>query len=521
MRFNTKLYALMAVLCSGLFFTSCGDDEPNYKKTDPTPTPTDQSGKTDPTTPTISTEIKNATGFVNQVAGEIYLWSTEVSSAIKSKLNPETCTDPISAWEEVAYKNGDIQDKWSMVTNDYASFYNSTQNIEVTYGWDVTIFYVDQSHTTICFEVNYVSEGSPAANAGIKRGDVILTYNGKDITPANYQDVYYSTSGVFGYSHGTADATETATLTAVEMYENPILVHKIFDIDGKKVGYIHYTGFDKASIEPLKAISSEFKTAGVTELILDLRYNGGGLVATEETMAAMYGPWADTTTKTLYQQDVYNAKYNEAWKNDRFHYLNVTTDSNGKETTYIDQSYNIGLKKIYAIVSKGSASASESLLVGLMPYVPVVLIGDVDQNGNILTTHGKYCTGWVLSAPMWYTELTNQEKTPAGISNWGFYVMVSRYADKDGNCPCMPNGLTPTIGAPDTPGDGYQLGDEGETMLAAALQAAGKAGTRALALESAPEFGDKFSHQIRPKNFGLRIDNRPIAHQMLLESVVE
>ena len=168
MRFNTKLYALMAVLCSGLFFTSCGDDEPNYKKTDPTPTPTDQSGKTDPTTPTISTEIKNATGFVNQVAGEIYLWSNEVSSAIKSKLNPETCTDPISAWEEVAYKNGDIQDKWSMVTNDYASFYNSTQNIEVTYGWDVTIFYVDQSHTTICFEVNYVSEGSPAANAGIK-----------------------------------------------------------------------------------------------------------------------------------------------------------------------------------------------------------------------------------------------------------------------------------------------------------------------------------------------------------------
>lgn len=514
MRFNTKLYALMAVLCSGLFFTSCGDDEPNYKKTDPTPTPTDQSGKTDPTTPTISTEIKNATGFVNQVAGEIYLWSTEVSSAIKSKLNPETCTDPISAWEEVAYKNGDIQDKWSMVTNDYASFYNSTQNIEVTYGWDVTIFYVDQSHTTICFEVNYVSEGSPAANAGIKRGDVILTYNGKDITPANYQEAYYSTSGVFGYSHGSVTPTETATLSAVEMYENPILVHKIFDIDGKKVGYIHYTGFDKASIEPLKAISSEFKTVGVTELILDLRYNGGGLVATEETMAAMYGPWADTTTKTLYQQDVYNAKYNEAWKNDRFHYLNVTTDSNGKETTYIDQSYNIGLKKIYAIVSKGSASASESLLVGLMPYVPIEIIGSEN-------THGKYCTGWVLSAPMWYTELTNQEKTPAGISNWGFYVMISRYADKDGNCPCMPNGLTPTIDAEDNPGDGYQLGDEGETMLAAALQAAGKAGTRALALESAPEFGDKFSHQIRPKNFGLRIDNRPIAHQMLLESVVE
>ena len=513
MRMNTKLYFLMSVLCCGLAFTGCSDDEPSYKRTDPTPTPTDPSGKTDPTTPTISTEIKNATGFVNQVAGEVYLWSDEIASKITSELNPETCTDPITAWDNIRYSNGDIKDKWSMVTDDYASFYNSTQNIEVTYGWDVNIYYVDSSHETVCFVVNLVYENSPAANAGIKRGDVILTYNGKNITPANFQSVYYSASGTFGYSHGTVEPTESADLTAIEMYENPIIAHKIFDVNGKKVGYIHYTGFDETSIEPLKAISSELKMAGVTELILDLRYNGGGLVKTEETMAAMYGPWADTNTMTLYQQDVYNARYNQVWADDRFHYLNVKEDSNGNRSTYIDQSYNIGLQKIYAIVSGNTASASESILVGLMPYMPIEIIGSEN-------THGKYCTGWVLSAPLWYTEMTNQGKTPDGISNWGFYVMISRYADKDGNCPIMPNGFTPTIHAEDKPGDGYQLGDENETMLAAALQAAGKTGTRALSLESAPEYGEKLRHQIHPKNFGLRIDNRPIRHQ-LLESSVE
>ena len=514
MRLNTKFYFLISVLCCGLTFTGCSDDEPNYKKkTDPTPTPTDPSGKTDPVTPTISTEIKNATSFVAEVAGEIYLWSDEVASKIKSELNPSTCTDPITNWSKIRYSNGNIQDKWSMVTDNYSSFYNSTQNIEKTYGWDVKIYYVDSSHETICFVVNLVYEDSPAAKAGIKRGDVILTFNGNNITPANYQQVYYSDSGTFGYSHGSQEPTESATLTAVEMYENPIIAYKIFDVNGKKVGYIHYTGFDSKSVEPLKAISSEFKTAGVTELILDLRYNGGGMVKTEETMAAMYGPWADTNTKTLYQQDVYNAKYNQAWADSRYHYLNVTTDEKGKEITYIDQSYNIGLKKIYAIVSEGTASASESILVGLMPYVPIEIIGSEN-------THGKYCTGWVLSAPMWYTELTDQGKTPAGISNWGFYVMVSRYADKDGNCPIMPNGFTPTIQAKDNPDDGYQLGDENETMLAAALQAAGKSATRALRLEKAPEFGEKFGRQIHPKNFGLRIDNRPIKHRML-ESVVE
>lgn len=512
MRLNTKFLYLITVFCAGLAFTGCSDDEPNYKRTDPTPT--DQSEKTDPATPSISTEIKNATSFVAEVASDVYLWKYEIIRDLKKNLDPNTCEDPIKAWDNTRYMSGDI-DRWSIVTDDYASFYNSTQNIEVTYGWSVT-FYRIKDTDYVYFSVNYVSPDSPAALAGIKRGDCILKYNDEFITIDNYWDIYKSSNGIFeAYEiiNGTLTPRITVELTAKEMYENPILVHKIFDVNGKKVGYIHYTGFDEKSIEPLKAISIEFKKAGVTELILDLRYNGGGMVKTEEIMAAMYGPWADTTTKTLYQQDVWNKDYMDYYIETYgaeylYHYLNVTSDLKGKETTYIDQSYNIGLKKIYAIVSSGTASASESILVGLMPYVPIEIIGSEN-------THGKYCTGWVLSAPMWYTELTEQGKTPAGISNWGFYVMISRYADKDGNCPIMPNGFTPTINAKDRPEDGYQLGDENETMLAAALQAAGKTGTRALNQERVPKFGEKLSRQIYPKNFGLRIDNRPIAKRQL------
>ena len=54
-------------------------------------------------------------------------------------------------------------------------------------------------------------------------------------------------------------------------------------------------------------------------------------------------------------------------------------------------------------------------------------------------------------------------------NNWGIYVMVSRYADKDGNTPCMPNGYAPDIEVSDDPLDGYELGDERETMLSVAL----------------------------------------------------
>ena len=76
-------------------------------------------------------------------------------------------------------------------------------------------------------------------------------------------------------------------MNAVEMYEDPILCDSIYDINGKKVGYLAYSSFDLASIPQLVEISKKFKAEGVKELILDLRYNGGGYVITESAMASM------------------------------------------------------------------------------------------------------------------------------------------------------------------------------------------------------------------------------------------
>ena len=59
------------------------------------------------------------------------------------------------------------------------------------------------------------------------------------------------------------------------------------------------------------------------------------------------------------------------------------------------------------------------------------------------------------------------------IGDWGIYVMISRYADKNGSTPCMPDGFVPDFGVEDNPLDGCQLGDPGETMLAFALSRAG------------------------------------------------
>ena len=86
-----------------------------------------------------------------------------------------------------------------------------------------------------------------------------------------------------------------------------------------------------------------------------------------------------------------------------------------------------------------------------MPYTNVRLIGT--------QTHGKYCTGWMLSAEDMY------EKCPQELKNWGIYVMVSIYQNADGKTPCMPDGLIPDIQIEDDPIQAYQIGDVNEPLL--------------------------------------------------------
>jgi C-terminal processing protease CtpA/Prc len=134
---------------------------------------------------------------------------------------------------------------------------------------------------------------------------------------------------------------------------------------------------------------------------------------------------------------------------------------------------NPGIRKLYALVSEGSASASEGLLVGLAPYLDIVTIGT--------RTHGKYCGGYLLAPDEFYTKDYYQQNLSkfSLIEKWGIYVMVSKFADRDGKNAAEPDGILPDIAVTDNPFDGYPLGDENETLLKAALIAAGKTYTRA------------------------------------------
>ena len=372
--------------------------------------------------------------------------------------------------EEIRYHDGTNPiDKWTMLTNNMDEFTSSVQGVSTTYGYTPIVYYITADSNDLIAVVAYVSKDSPAEKAGLKRGDIIYQIDGKTLTVDNYMDLYYSSNITLSFAKlnglEVIPTDKKVSMTAIEMYENPILCDTVYNFNGKKVGYLAYSSFDLESIPELINICKDFKSEGIKELVLDLRYNGGGYVITENVLASMFAPQTNVTNKDIFEKEDYNDFFSEYYKQEgistetrfeteyNYNYNDINQHVSTKDA-------NIGLEKIYGIITGNSASASEALLSGLMPYMDIELIGE--------QSHGKYCTGWMLAAEDAY------KTVPLAIKDWGIYVMVSIYKNANDETPCMPNGLTPDLNAEDYPLETYQLGDENEAMLKVALQKAGK-----------------------------------------------
>lgn len=510
-------FALGFVACSD------GDDGTEIPKTpiinNPDPEPEPDNNEPEDEIKAFEDSSPYAHFFAYNVMSDVYLWNEEIAASLNSwnteitnAINKgQSLSDPVAKVNTIRYKDGkgkDI-DRWSMLTDDYESFIGGVNGVATTtYGCEYNLFLRQSNSNLVVAFVIYVYPDSPAEKAGLNRGDMILTIDGKDLTTANYSDLYYSSSMELGL--GTIEnrkyelTGETVSMTAVNMYENPVFMSKVFDCGGKKVGYLVYHSFTLDSCNDLIEACKYFKQEGVTELVLDLRYNGGGYVITENLLASMFAPQASVSAKDIYQTEIWNASYMAYYKekgedlNTYFETKYSFKDHNGKQHSYSTADANIGLDKIYVLVTSGTASASESIIVGLLPYMDVEIIGE--------QTHGKYTTGSMVEATGWYQGIVDTYKALSKenpdkygtfdvefpwfakwktyADNWGIYVMINRYADKDGNTPCMPDGFTPDEEVYDRYDEPYPLGDEREALLRAALVKAGKTDLEARSVSS-------------------------------------
>lgn len=421
--------------------------------------------------------VKDSKYYVNYFAfnamNTYYLWVDEVEQKMKCW---NSADDPIQKVQSVRYKdeNGKDIDKWTTLTDDMASLQSSVAGVATTYGCGLSLYYYDESRTSACLVVRYSSLGTPAQKAGLKRGDVIYKISGKTIPANNFNSLIYGEFLEAPSCSLTLTDGREIEMTAVEMYEDPVLLYKSFDCSGEKVGYLFYNQFTLDSYSRLIEACEALKAEGVSQLILDMRYNPGGYVLAEYTLASLLAPWNVVDNQALFEKAIYNSHLADVMKDQsETHFQNEFKFSVGnKSYDYNTANANLNLTKVYAILTGNSASASESVLVGLKPYMDVEIIGE--QSG------GKYCSGILYPAEEWYSDYSEQigrveaQNGKKMASNWGIYVMISRYADCNGQTPCMPDGFVPDTEVEDDPTETYPLGDERELMLNTALLRAGK-----------------------------------------------
>lgn len=277
-------------------------------------------------------------------------------------------------------------DRFSWFVEDYIVLQQQFQGISKSFGLRFQSVQINANGEVI-FYVSYVANNSPANAANIKRGDIINAINGTVLNINNYNDVAENLSNdsvtlsFVSENNGTLSPIENKTISSVILADNPVHLAKVFDdINGKKVGYLVYMGFRTAYNDELNEAFSMFKNENITELILDLRQNGGGSVATSAYLSSMIYAAAGTG---VFANLTFNEKHRA--EDDSYSFDNILNVYDTNDTKTGEQTINRlnTLDRLYVLTSNSTASASEMVINGLKPYMPITLVGTKTYGKNV------------------------------------------------------------------------------------------------------------------------------------------
>jgi carboxyl-terminal processing protease len=281
----------------------------------------------------------------------------------------ETATSMDAFFQSMLYRP---LDRFSYTTPTDAYNQLFTQGRRIGYGY--SLVWTDDSHQTL--RVRYVEPQSPVARVGLQRGDTVLSIDG--YSPVQIADgalPTVTTAGVprtFVIASATGQPRDISVLSE-DFPLQPVTTSTVFDAAGpngpEKVGYLSYTQFVTYSLPALQDAFTQFASAGVSDVILDLRYNGGGSVGTSRDLASLVG--GERTADRLYAYLRFNDQQVSKTSSVLF----------GRPAATADTPLAGGVPRLFVIASGGTASASELVINGLRPFMPVVLIGE--------TTYGK------------------------------------------------------------------------------------------------------------------------------------
>lgn len=335
--------------------------------------------------PPASLEIQD---FIWKGMNQYYLWQADVPNLADDRFADQTALNsflreyPVPEELFDALRVSSSIDKFSWIVSDYLELEGSLQGTTKNNGIDFGLSYKPGSTTEIFGYVRYIIENSDASTKNIKRGDFFTAVNGTQLTVSNYQSLLYGSNE--NYTLNLADFNgntivgngKSVSLTKTVLTKNPILVNKVITSGTHKIGYLMYNGFYANFDTQLNDAFASLKSQGVTDLVLDLRYNGGGSVQTATRLASMI---TGQFTGKVFAKQQWNKKINDYFEAENPDALyNYFTDKIGSTTIN-----SLNLTKVYILTSASSASASELVINGLEPHINVIQIGDVTVGKNV------------------------------------------------------------------------------------------------------------------------------------------
>lgn len=299
---------------------------------------------------------------------------------------------PEDLFESLLYLPNDV-DKFSVIVPNYFYLEQLLQGTTLNNGMVYGLVKLPNAASDIFGYIRYVLPNTDAEQEGLTRGLVFNTVDGEVLTETNFRDLLSSTTYTIGLADydnsGTPGVSsddvissngQSVTLTKTEYTENPILTHNVLNVNGSNIGYIMYNGFrgSDANLNELNAVFSEFQSVNISDLVLDLRYNGGGNVNTAIWLSSMI---TGQFTGELFFKEKWNSQIQTNLEQTNPEtlvnpFVNEMIKRNTDGDIIYQQAINsLNLNKVYVITTGSTASASELVINGLAPYIEVIQIG--------------------------------------------------------------------------------------------------------------------------------------------------